>query len=65
MADDGDVKNKIEVEKVDNSEAAVVTDGDSEESEEESLVYDRCNSESSEESGIVNTRVLIVLIGLE
>ena len=65
MADDGDVKNKIEVEKVGDSEAAVVTDGDSEESEEEALVYERCNSETSEESGIVNTRVLIVLIGLE
>ena len=65
MADDGDVKNKTEVEKVDDSKAAVVTDGDSEESEEEALVYDRSNSETSEESGIVHTRVVIVLIGVE
>ena len=62
MADEQDVRNETEAVKVDDNKTAVVSERNSEESEEEGLVYERSNGETegetSEESGIsVYTRV--------
>lgn len=56
MADEQDVRNETEAVKVDDNKTAVLSERNSEESEEEALVYDHSNGETegetSEESGI-------------
>ena len=54
MADEnghGSVSDKAEETKLEENKDSVVVGGDSEESEEEALVYDRCRDETSEDSG--------------
>lgn len=54
MADDsssGGIRNEAEGAKAEDKKGVVVAEGDSEESEEEALVYDRSSGEISEDSG--------------
>jgi len=64
MADDSNVFVRNEAEEADSKveEDTKVVEGDSEESEEEPLVYDRPNGDTSEDSGKTHPHMLVTLV---